>query len=181
MENPRPYHSFGNGSAMRVSSAGWLYDNVDDVLHAAALSASVTHDHPEGIKGAQAIASCILLARFKFSKEDILKYMYLKFGYDMDFTLDEIRDHNRFDETCQVTVPQAVRAFYEGKSFEDVIRLSISLGGDSDTIACMAGGIAEAYYGMREKQRRQVSDHMDPYCRSMIRKYHTFYLSHAGR
>jgi len=142
-----PYNSFGNGSAMRVSSVGWLYDSLGLTIQRAAITAEVTHNHPEGIKGAEAVAACIYLARTGASKEEIREYVENNF-YSLDFTLDEIRDEYIFDVSCEGSVPQAIEAFLEGDSFEDVIRKAISIGGDSDTIAAMAGGIAEAYYGI---------------------------------
>lgn len=142
------YNSFGNGSAMRVSSVGWLYDDLDTVKRMAAWSAEVTHNHPEGVKGAQAIACAIFLARTGASKEDIREYITKEFGYDLKRTIDEIRPRYHFSAICQDTVPEAIIAFMEGKNFEDVVRTAVSLGGDTDTIACMAGSIAEAYYGI---------------------------------
>ena len=141
-----PYYSFGNGSAMRVSPVGFAFDTIDDVLAEARRSAEVTHNHPEGIKGAQAIAAAILLARQKETKSSIKEFIEKNFGYDLSRTLEEIRPHYQFDETCQGSVPQAIIAFLESDSYEDAVRKAISLGGDSDTLACMAGGIAQAYY-----------------------------------
>lgn len=151
----RPYNSFGNGSGMRVSPAGWLYGTLEETLHAAKLTAEVTHDHPEGIKGAQAIAAAVFLARTVRSKTVIRQFVEENF-YALDFTLDEIRPYYAFDETCQGSCPQAIEAFLEGDSFEDVIRKAISLGGDSDTIAAMAGAIAEAYFGIPEEMRQKA-------------------------
>lgn len=151
----RPYNSFGNGSGMRVSPAGWLYGTLEETLHAAKLTAEVTHDHPEGIKGAQAIAAAVFLARTGRSKTEIRQFVEENF-YALDFTLDEIRPYYAFDETCQGSCPQAIEAFLEGDSFEDVIRKAISLGGDSDTIAAMAGAIAEAYFGIPEEMRQKA-------------------------
>lgn len=145
-ENMSPYNSFGNGSAMRVSPVGFALDNLEDVLNEAKKSAEVTHNHPEGIKGAQAIAATILLSRQGADKKDLRSYISNTFGYDLTQTLDVIRPNYRFDETCQGSVPQAIIAFLESTDYEDTIRNAISLGGDSDTIACMAGGIAQAYY-----------------------------------
>jgi len=141
-----PYYSFGNGSAMRVSPVGFAFDTIDEVLAEARRSAEVTHNHPEGIKGAQAIATAILLARQKETKSSIKEFIEKNFGYDLSRTLEEIRPHYQFDETCQGSVPQAIIAFLESDSYEDAVRKAISLGGDSDTLACMAGGIAQAYY-----------------------------------
>ncbi|MDX9905568.1 MAG: ADP-ribosylglycohydrolase family protein [Bacteroidales bacterium] len=145
--DPRPYNSFGNGSAMRVSPVGWAYDNLDEVLYQAKRSAEVTHNHPEGIKGAQATAVAVFMARKGSGKGDIKKYVQETFGYDLERSLDDIRPVYRFNETCQGTVPEAIIAFLESKDYEDAIRLAISLGGDSDTLACITGGIAEAFYG----------------------------------
>ncbi len=148
--DPKPYGSYGNGSAMRVSSAGWLYDTLEETLHAAKLTAEVTHDHPEGIKGAQAVAAAIFMARTGSSKDDIRNYIVSGFGYDLSRTCDEIRPSYRHVESCQETVPEAITAFLEGEDFEDVIRTAVSLGGDCDTLTCIAGSIAEAFYGIPE-------------------------------
>ena len=148
--NPRPYGSFGNGSAMRVSSAGWLCESLKETRHMAKLTAEVTHNHPEGIKGAEAAASAIFLARTGRSKEEIREYIVSEFGYDLSRTCDQIRPGYHHVETCQKTVPEAVTAFLEGKDFEDVIRTAVSLGGDCDTLTCIAGGMAEAFYGVPE-------------------------------
>jgi len=142
-----PYNSFGNGSAMRVSPVGFAFPSLDMVLREAEKSAAVTHNHPEGIRGAQAIAASIFLARSGESKERIRSYIEESFGYNLQQTLDEIRPWYRFDETCQGSVPQAIIAFLESDSYEDAVRKAVSLGGDSDTLACMTGGIAQAYYG----------------------------------
>ena len=146
--DPQPYGSYGNGSAMRVSSAGWLFDDIDTTRHIAALTAMVTHNHSEGIKGAQATASAIFLARKGSSKAEIKSYIEKEFGYDLSRTCDEIRPTYHHVETCQETVPEAITAFLEGTDFEDVIRTAVSLGGDCDTLTCIAGGMAEAYYGV---------------------------------
>ena len=147
-DDPQPYNSYGNGSAMRVSSAGWLFDTLEETRHAARLTADVTHNHPEGIKGAEATASAIFLARNGSSKEEIKAYIIQEFGYDLSRTCDEIRPAYYHVESCQKTVPEAITAFLEGKDFEDVIRTAVSLGGDCDTLTCIAGSIAEAYYGV---------------------------------
>ena len=144
--HPKPYNSWGNGSAMRVSPVGWAYDTLEEVMEEAQKSASVTHDHPEGIKGAQATAGAIFLARTGKSKPEIKQWIEQTFNYNLDLSIDQIRPTFRFDESCQGTVPQAITAFLESTDFEDAIRLAISLGGDSDTIACITGGIAEAFY-----------------------------------
>ena len=145
-----PYGSYGNGSAMRVSPAGWIADDMETVRKVARWTAEVTHDHPEGIKGAEAVAAAIFMARKGASKEEIKEYVVSEFGYDLDRTCDEIRPAYTFDVSCQGSVPETIIAFLEGEDFEDVIRNAVSLGGDSDTIAAMAGSIAEAYYGVPE-------------------------------
>jgi ADP-ribosylglycohydrolase len=141
------YNSWGNGSAMRVSPIGFAHDSLEEVLDKAKASAEVTHNHPEGIKGAQATASAIFLARHRTNKEDIRRYIQETFHYDLDRTLDEIRPHYQFDVSCQGSVPESILAFLESSDYEDAVRKAISLGGDSDTMACIAGAIAEAYYG----------------------------------
>ncbi len=146
-KDPMPYHSYGNGSAMRVSPVGFAFENIEETLDEAERSAEVTHNHPEGIKGAQATALAIYLARKGLGKEVIKDELMTRFGYKLDRPLAVIRLVNRFDETCQGSVPEAISAFLESKHFEDAIRLAISIGGDSDTIACIAGGIAQAFYG----------------------------------
>ena len=157
----RPYNSFGNGSAMRVSSAGWLYETLEETLHAARLSVEVTHNHPEGIKGAQATAAAVFLARTGKSKEEIRDYITEEFGYDLDKTMDDIVSKGHGEEICQVSVPQALVCFLLSDSFIDTIRRSVSIGGDSDTIACIAGGIAEAFYGIDEEYQKIVYDRID--------------------
>jgi len=142
-----PYKSYGNGSAMRVSPVGFAFNTIEEVLTEAQRSAEVTHNHPEGIKGAQAIASAIFLARTGKEKKEIAGYIEGQFGCNLRQTLDEIRPSYHFDETCQGSVPQAIIAFLESTDYEDAVRKAVSLGGDSDTLACMAGGIAQAYYG----------------------------------
>jgi len=144
----KPYGSYGNGSAMRVSAAGWLYDTVDRTRKVAAATARVTHSHAEGIKGAEATASVIFLARNQMTKEDIKKYVVTEFQYNLDRTLDEIRPSYHHVEDCMHTVPEAIIAFLEGKSYEDVVRNAVSLGGDTDTLAAIAGAMAEAFYGI---------------------------------
>ncbi|MBQ3273593.1 MAG: ADP-ribosylglycohydrolase family protein, partial [Solobacterium sp.] len=160
-----PYGSYGNGSAMRVSSAGWLYDSLDETRKFARLSAAVTHNHPEGIKGVEATAAVIYLARTGHTKEGIRRYVETEFNYDLSRTCDEIRPYYHHVESCQETVPEAITAFLEGQDFEDVIRTAVSLGGDCDTLTCIAGGIAEAFYGIpigitAECQSRLAEDMM---------------------
>lgn len=148
--HPEPYNSFGNGSAMRVSAAGWLYDSLEKTRVVAKATANVTHNHPEGIKGAEATASAICMARNGSSKEEIKKYIENEFHYDLNRTLDEIRPSFHMDETCQKTVPEAIIAFLEARDFEDAIRNAVSLGGDTDTLGAITGSIAEAYFGISE-------------------------------
>lgn len=158
--DPKPYGSYGNGSAMRVSPAGWLYETIERTREAARWTAEVTHNHPEGIKGAEATASAIFLGRNEISKEKIRDYIVQEFGYDLSRTCEEIRRNNRHDESCQKTVPEAMTAFFEGNDFEDVIRNAVSFGGDTDTLACIAGSIAEAFYG--------VPDDLELECRKRL-------------
>lgn len=148
--HPEPYNSFGNGSAMRVSAAGWLYDSLEKTRVVAKATANVTHNHPEGIKGAETTASAIFMARNGSSKEEIKKYIENEFHYDLNRTLDEIRPSFHMDETCQKTVPEAIIAFLEARDFEDAIRNAVSLGGDTDTLGAITGSIAEAYFGISE-------------------------------
>jgi ADP-ribosylglycohydrolase len=142
-----PYNSWGNGSAMRVSPVAWAFENLDEVLIQATQSAAVTHNHPEGLIGAQAIAATTFLARKGSSKEEIKTYIESRFKYDLNRSLADIRPTYIFYVSCRGSVPPAIRAFLEGSGYEDVVRKAISIGGDSDTIACMAGSIAHAYYG----------------------------------
>lgn len=144
---PAPYGSYGNGSAMRVSPVAWLFDTLEDVLSEALKSAEVTHNHPEGVRGAQAVAGAIFMARNGAEKAVIRCYVEDTFSYDLSATIDEIRPDYSFDVSCQGSVPQAIRAFLEAEDFEDAVRNAVSLGGDSDTQACIAGSIAEAYFG----------------------------------
>jgi ADP-ribosylglycohydrolase len=146
-EDPQPYNSWGNGSAMRVSPVGFAFDSVEEVLSEAERSAAVTHNHPEGIKGAQSTALAILMSRKGASQPEIRDEIASRFGYDLNRTLDEIRPYYAFNESCQETVPESVIAFLESTGYEDAVRKAISLGGDSDTIACITGGIAQAFYG----------------------------------
>ena len=145
--NPRPYYSWGNGSAMRVSSAGWLYDTLEETLEKAKWTAEVTHNHPEGIRGAQAVAAAIYLARTNRSKAEIKAYIMDRFFYDLNRTCNQIRPKYKFDVSCQGSVPEAIIAFLEGEDLTDAIRNAVSLGGDSDTIACITGAVGEAFWG----------------------------------
>ena len=164
VQKPIPYNSFGNGSAMRVSSVAWIYNDMVAVRKAARMSAEITHNHPEGIKGAEATAAAIYLARTGHSKAEIKEYIVKNFQYDLSRTCDEIRPNYRHIESCQQTVPEAITAFLEGESFEDVIRTAVSLGGDCDTLTAIAGSIAEGFYGvpeaLKEECRLRLSDDM---------------------
>jgi len=144
----KPYQSYGNGSAMRVGPIGYAFEDCNTVLEEAKKSAEVTHNHPEGIKGAQATAMAIYMARRRATKEDMRNTLGTRFSYDLSRTCNDIRPFYRFDVTCQGTVPEAIIAFLDSTSFEDAIRLAVSLGGDADTLACITGGIAQAYYGI---------------------------------
>lgn len=155
--DPQPYNSWGNGSAMRVSPVGWAFDTLEETLEVAKQSAEITHNHPEGIKGAQATAACIFLARKGKSKQEIKEYIEDYFGYDLSKTCDEIRPTYQFNESCQGSVPESIIAFLESTDFESAIRLTVSLGGDADTMGAITGGIAEAFYGgVPEHIRKEV-------------------------
>lgn len=160
-DDPQPYHSYGNGSAMRVSPAAWLYDDLDTVRRMARLSAEVTHNHPEGIKGAESTAAVIFLGRTGHSKAEIRSYVEREFHYDLSRTCDQIRPGYFHVESCQQTVPEAITAFLEGESFEDVIRTAVSLGGDCDTLAAIAGSMAEGFYGVPEELKLQCRSRLD--------------------
>jgi ADP-ribosylglycohydrolase len=155
-DNPEPYNSWGNGSAMRASPVGWSCDSIDAVLSEAKKTAEVTHNHPEGIKGAQAAAVAVYMARTGKTKNEIKKYIVDSFEYDLDRTIDEIRSVYDYDVSCQGSVPEAIIAFLESTDFENAIRLAVSIGGDSDTIACITGGIAEAFY-------QEIPEHITDY------------------
>lgn len=159
-KDPQSYGSYGNGSAMRVSAVAWIYDDLETIRSMARLSAEVTHDHPEGIKGAEATASAIYLARTGKSKDEIKTYITDNFGYDLSRTCDEIRPGYHHVESCQETVPEAITAFLEGESFEDVIRTAVSLGGDCDTLTCIAGAMAEGFYGVPDELKQECRNRL---------------------
>jgi len=172
-----PYNSWGNGSAMRVSPVGFAYDTLDEVLSAAESSAAVTHNHSEGIKGAQATAAAIYLARTGQSKADIKTYIQTTFGYNLDRTLDEIRPLYSFHVSCPRSVPESIIAFLESEGYEDAVRKAISLGGDSDTMACIAGGIAEAFYGgVPDAIHDEVWERLDDRLRFIITQFTARFL-----
>lgn len=145
--DPQPYNSWGNGAAMRVSPVGFAFNTIEEVLEEAEKTAVISHNHPEGIKGAQATALAVFLARTEHDKEKIREQIGRRFGYDLQRSVEQIRPRYGFEISCQKTVPEAIVAFLDSLSYEDTVRNAISLGGDSDTLACIAGGIAEAYYG----------------------------------
>ena len=166
-----PYGSWGNGSAMRVSPAAWLYKDIETVRRMAGLSAEVTHDHPEGIKGAEATASAIFLARTGKTKAEIKKYIEDEFGYDLSRTCDEIRWGDRGGVSCMETVPEAITAFLEGDDFEDVVRTAVSLGGDTDTLGAIAGSIAEGFYGIPEDWKEECHLRLPKDLDTILRKF----------
>ena len=161
-KQPKPYGSYGNGSAMRVSAAGWLYDSLERTREVAKASANVSHNHPEGIKGAECTAAVIYLGRKGASKEEIEAYVKAEFRYDLHETLDEMRARHRHDESCMDSLPKALKSFLDGESYEDVVRNAVSLGGDTDTLAAIAGAMAEAFYDMPAQLREQ--------CRARVKK-----------
>jgi len=171
-----PYNSWGNGSAMRVSPIGFAYDMLDEVLLRARWSAEVTHNHPEGIAGGQATAAAVYLARTGSDKDEIRDFIERKFGYDLSTSLDELRPNYRFDVSCRGSVPPAIRAFLESPDYESAVRLAISLGGDCDTIACIAGGIAHAHYrGVPQDIRRQALMRLDERLRAVVEAFEVRY------
>jgi len=179
-ENPQPYNSWGNGSAMRVSPVGFAFESEGDVLSHAKMSAEVTHNHPEGIKGAQATAMAILLARKGSDKDSIRSCIAEMFNYDLNRTVDEIRPDYSFDVSCQGTVPEAIISFLDSKNYEDAIRNAISLGGDSDTLACITGGIAEAFYGgVGEEIEKEVMDRLTPDLIDIVKEFQRYIRSHS--
>ena len=169
--DPKPYYSFGNGSAMRVSSVAWLYNDLDTVRRMARISADVTHNHPEGIKGAEATAAAIFLGRTGHSKDEIRTYIETEFHYGFSRTCDEIRPTYYHVESCQETVPEAITAFLEGDSFEDVIRTAVSLGGDCDTLTCIAGSIAEGFYGVPDELKQSCMKRLPDDLRNVLAKF----------
>jgi ADP-ribosylglycohydrolase len=173
--NGGPYNSFGNGSAMRVSPVGWAFDSLDQVLEQAEASAAVTHNHPEGIKGAQAVALAIYLARTGARKEAIREEIERRFAYDLGRRLDDIRPDYGWSEICQTSVPESIIAFLEAVDFEDAVRNAISLGGDADTMACIAGSIAEAYYGVPQPIAREVRQRLTPELWGVVEEFSARY------
>ena len=175
--DPQPYNSWGNGAAMRVSPVGFAFDTEDEVLQQAQKTAEISHNHPEGIKGAQATALAVFLARTGHAKQEIRKQIKQRFGYDLNREVDDIRPGYAFDVSCQGTVPEAIIAFLDSASYEDAVRNAVSLGGDSDTLACITGGIAEAFYGevpshIRKKVKELLPSDLweitEKFCREMM-------------
>ena len=175
-DTEQAYNSWGNGAAMRTSAVGYAYDTIEEVLEKAEHFASFTHNHPEGIKGAQATSACIFMARKGATKEAIRTYITKQFGYDLNRTIDDIRPTYEFNESCQGTVPEAIVAFLDSTDFEDAIRCAISLGGDSDTLTCITGGIAEAFYGdIPHSIAIQSMHRLTPQMRDVVVKFYDKY------
>lgn len=169
--SPKPYQSWGNGSAMRVAAAGWLFATIQQTADHARYSAEVSHDHPEGIKGAESLAAAIFMLRQGKSKEEVKRYIRGVYGYDFRFTLDEIRPNYGFDVSCQGSVPQAFVSFFEGDDFESCIRNAVSLCGDSDTLAAMAGSLAEAHYGIPTEIAEKTLSYLDDEMVAVYKKF----------
>ena len=178
--NPQPYNSFGNGSAMRVASAAWAFDTLAETEEAARETALPTHNHPEGVKGAQAAAAAIFLARTGCSKQEIRGYIEKKYQYNLRRSLDEIRPVYLFNETCQETVPEAIIAFLESDGFEDAIRCAVSLGGDTDTLTAITGSIAEAAYGIPEELRKTARSFLPPRLISILDRFEAFIAARSA-
>ncbi len=176
--NPMPYYSFGNGAAMRVSPVGLKYHTLSATLSTAEVTASITHDHPEGIKGAVSVAHAMYIARTEHNKELLRDVIQSQYGYDLQTTCDEIRPNNMFNETCQGTVPQAIVAFLDSTDFEDAIRNAVSLGGDSDTLAAITGGIAEAYYGVPDNLKQMAMSYLPNEFRQIIDRFYNMIETH---
>jgi len=174
-DSNEPYNSYGNGSAMRVSCAGIVAQTLDEAKDLSDKVTKITHNHPEGLKGAEATAVCIFLAKTGKTKEEIEKYVVDNY-YNLDFTLDSIRSIYKFNETCQGTVPVAIKAFLESNSFEDAIRNAISVGGDSDTLAAITGSIAEAFYGIPNDIREKAKTYLDKRLLDIVEKFESIYL-----
>ena len=175
-DDPQPYNSWGNGSAMRVSACGWVGESLEEVKSLSLQVTDITHNHPEGIKGAEATAVAIWLARQGWKIPEIRAHIVENY-YSIDFTLDEIRPTYHMDESCQGSVPQALEAFFESTSFEDAIRNAVSIGGDSDTIAAIAGSVAEAYWGVPNEFAAKAESYLEPEMAEVLR---IFRLHHYG-
>ena len=169
--NRSAYNSCGNGSAMRVGPVGWAFDTKEETLEAARKSAEVTHNHPEGIKGAQATALCVFMARKGYTKEEIRREIETTIGYDLDFTCDEIRPGYDWGATCQDSVPQAIVCFLDAIDFEDTIRNAISIGGDSDTLGCISGSMAEAFFGVPEEMYNKALGYLPAELKKLLAEF----------
>ena len=174
--NPKPYNSWGNGSAMRVSPVAWAAGNLDETIKLATISAEVTHNHPEGIKGALATATSIFLARTGSSKEDIKEFVENNYEYDLNATVDEIRPRYGFDESCQGTVPEAIICFLDADSYADTIKNAVSLGGDADTLAAIAGSIASAYYEVDDELADFCIEKLDDRLRDILNQFNEKFM-----
>jgi type I restriction enzyme M protein len=172
-KDPKPYNSYGNGAAMRISSIGFIANNILQAQQLAKTITEVTHNHPEGIKGAQATAAAIVMARNGAQKKEIKQYIIDNY-YPLNFCIDDIRDTYFFNETCQGTVPQAIECFLESESFEDAIRIGVSLGGDTDTMCAITGGIAEAYYGVPEDIKEKALKFLDDELLTIYKQWSEF-------
>ena len=173
-EDPQPYNIWGNGSAMRVSSIGWFFDSLERTREVARWSAEVTHNHPEGVKGAESVAAAIYLLRTSKSKDEVRQYIIDEFGYDLSRTCDEIRPTYHHVESCQETVPEAITAFLEGTDFEDCIRTAVSLGGDCDTLTCITGSMAEAFYGVPDEFKKECESRLPEEFIEIMHKFDAF-------
>jgi ADP-ribosylglycohydrolase len=174
--NPQPYNSHGNGSAMRVAPIGWIASSLTETLDLAKKSAKVTHNHPDGIKGAQAVASSVFLARKGFTKSEIRSYVTVTFGYDLTYSLEEISVGYRFDMSCEGSVPQALICFLASSSTEDAVRKAVLLNGDTDTQAAIAGGIAEAFYRDLAIYKNKIKSFLHPEMLSVLEKFEETYV-----
>ena len=176
--NPKPYNSFGNGAAMRVSAVAWAASTLEEALELAKVVTAVTHDHPEGIRGAQATTAAIFMARQGKSKDEIRKYIHYCY-YRLNFTIAELRPTYKFNSSCMGSVPQAIEAFLESSDFENAIRLAVSLGGDSDTIAAITGSIAEAFYGVPSEIEKKAISYLDSNLAKLYQEWKAFQASRA--
>mgnify|MGYP003606855958 FL=1 len=166
-----PYNSWGNGSAMRVAAVGWAFDTLKETESIAKLTAEITHNHPEGIKGAQATAAAIFMARTLSTKQEIKEYIERKYGYNLSRSCDEIRPTYRFNESCAGTVPEAIIAFLDSSDFESAIRLAVSLGGDTDTLTCITGGIAEAFYAIPVWMKEKTLEYLPGNLKAVVDRF----------
>lgn len=172
-KDPKPYGSYGNGSAMRVSSVGWLYPTLEKTLDVARWSAEVSHNHPEGVKGAVCTAAVIFLSRMGNDKETIREYVLSHYNYDLSESLGEMRKRHEHVETCMDSLPKALVSFFEGNSYEDVVRNAVSLGGDTDTLAAIAGAMAEAFYGIPEDIREEGKGFVPEDMQAVLERFDT--------